>query len=299
MRRDTLRLFFRRAVKAALPLALAACGNHDCPQVVQLPGGVPHDSYGVVDCRQVCPATCSACVAHEDGGTPEVMCTHPLATGRRPPSLRAGRGSRARDPLGRLAAEMAHLEAASVIAFRSLAGELRDHGAPDALVARALAAAVDEVAHARVTAAIARARGAAVAEAAADPAPARDLAEIAVDNAAEGCVREGFGALVATWQAAAAGDPRFRRAMARIAVDETRHAELAWAIARFAEPRLPRAARRRVDESRRAALADLRREAARAPHPILVARAGLPPAAAALALVDRFAEEVARRGLAG
>lgn len=112
-------------------------------------------------------------------------------------------------------------------------------------------------------------------------------------------MREGFGALVATWQAAAAGDPRFRRAMARIAVDETRHAELAWAIARFAEPRLPRAARRRVDESRCAALADLRREAARAPHPILVARAGLPPAAAALALVDRFAEEVARRGLAG
>ena len=52
----------------------------------------------------------------------------------------------------------------------------------------------------------------------------RELEAIAIENAVEGCVRESFGALLATWQAKTAGDARVRAAMKRIARDETRHA---------------------------------------------------------------------------
>ena len=66
----------------------------------------------------------------------------------------------------------------------------------------------------------------------------RSLEELAVENAAEGCARETFGALVATWQARAAGNPLVRGVMARIARDETRHADLAWAVDGWARGRL-------------------------------------------------------------
>jgi hypothetical protein len=56
----------------------------------------------------------------------------------------------------------------------------------------------------------------------------RSLEQLAVENAVEGCVRETYGALLATWQARAAAEPRVRAMMAAVAVDETRHAQLAW-----------------------------------------------------------------------
>jgi len=69
----------------------------------------------------------------------------------------------------------------------------------------------------------------------------RSLYEIAV----EGCVRETFGALEATFQAKNANDPQIRRVMRRIAEDETRHAALAWRVAAWIEPRLSDRQRRR------------------------------------------------------
>lgn len=152
------------------------------------------------------------------------------AIGRRPAGL-VEMDASCTDLVGAFFARAAQLEAASVDAFRVLQRELRAHGAPRGLLARATRAANDEIAHARMTAAIARRFGGRFAKPRVEPREVRSLEEIALENATEGCVNETYGALVATFQARVAGDPRVRAAMARIARDETRHAALARDVA--------------------------------------------------------------------
>jgi hypothetical protein len=171
--------------------------------------------------------------------------TEACHTGRRPAGF-AGARRRAGSVAGEYFAVCAELEAASVYAFRALADELRAHAAPRGLRRRAVASARDEVRHARVMGTLARRAGCAPREVAVEPRATRGLEEVARENAVEGCVRETFGALVATWQARTAKDARVRAAMERIAADETRHAALAWDVKRWADARLPAAARRRV-----------------------------------------------------
>jgi hypothetical protein len=108
--------------------------------------------------------------------------------------------------------------------------------------------------------------------------PARSLLEVARENAAEGCVRETFGALVATWQARTAADPLVRATMAGIAVDESRHAALSWAIDGWARSRLGAAGGRELDEARAEARMELRATAGAPVDPALVREAGLPSA---------------------
>ena len=105
--------------------------------------------------------------------------------------------------------------------------------------------------------ALARRHGGAAAAPSVQPRPVRSLETIAIENVVEGCLFEGFGALIATWQAASAADPLIRAAMGRIARDETRHAALALAVHAWARGRLSKSARARVEEARRAALADV------------------------------------------
>jgi rubrerythrin len=187
--------------------------------------------------------------------------------------------------LGSFFAGVAHLEAASVVAFEVLGDDLGRLGAPAELVAAARRSARDEVRHARVTARIARRHGAEPPVVQGVRRRARGLLAVAIENAVEGCVRETYGALVASWQAAHAGDPRIARAMGRIARDEARHAALAWAIDRWMEPRLDRSSRRAVLAARNRAVRTLLR-ATRAPYPpFLVTRAGLPSPARASALL--------------
>jgi hypothetical protein len=189
-------------------------------------------------------------------------------------------------PVGAYFAEAARLEAASIPAFHVLANELRAHCAPTALVNDAMRSAEDEVRHTRSTSVLARRYGADPIRPSFGPTPpGRSLEAIAIENAVEGCVRETYGALVALWQARHAQDPAVAAAMTPIAADETRHAELAWEVAAWAEPQLSPAARLRVDSARTLAMADLRDEAARAVPASLVAWAGIPSAAVASALL--------------
>jgi hypothetical protein len=181
------------------------------------------------------------------------------AVGRRPVGLR--------EPLrqacvtaGEYLARAATLEAASVAAFRRLAAELKTHGAPRRLIDAALAAAHDEVRHARVTARLARRLGAISEPPTIAATPARELEAIARENAVEGCVRETYGALEGRFQALRAADPALRRAYRRIAEDELRHAALSWRVARWIEPRLSASAQRRVAAARRDAAQELRSE---------------------------------------
>ena len=155
-------------------------------------------------------------------------------------------------------ARAAWLETSAVFAFRRLARELRAHGAPARLIAAARRSARDEIRHARVMTALARARGAVVPPVRVAPAPVRDLETIARENVVEGCVNETYGAAVAAWQAHASNDRDLATAMTGIAPDELRHAALGWAVHGWIETRLAPAARARVraarDESARALL---------------------------------------------
>jgi hypothetical protein len=129
-------------------------------------------------------------------------------------------------------------EHASVASFSLFALELLAVGAPPDLVAAAHAAALDEIAHAQTTFAIASAfAGSALGPgslAAQSMAPKTDLAAIAADCVRDGCIGETIASLVAAEQARRATVPAIRDALAKIADDEARHAELAWRFVRWA-----------------------------------------------------------------
>jgi hypothetical protein len=249
-------------------------------------------------CQQVCGV--SECEVQLAAGEPEkssLFCPQVAncrdGTGRRPHDFVPRHADRTRGDIGEHFAQVAHLEAESVGAFRILRDDLAAHGAPARLVRAAGRAARDEIRHARATNALARRYGVS-AEARPRKAqrPARSLELIALENAVEGCVRETYGALVATWQAREASDPEVRAAMKRIARDETRHAELSWEIAKWARGRLDTRARTRVDAAMRDAARGLAVDA-RAPTPASVARAiGAPPPDVATALVEALAQDL-------
>jgi hypothetical protein len=253
-------------------------GGLDCATACQVPYGPPDNCY--LD-------------NNSDPGV-TIVCEydHACFTGRRPVSLQTAGRSSSKNAVGVLFAEAARLEAASVAAFRILRRELRDHRAPAPFLRDASRAAADEIAHTRTTAALAARYGAEALRPRTSAAPpTRTLEEVALENAIEGCVRETCGVLVARWQAAHAADPVIRRAMDRIAEDETRHAELAWAVAEWVEPRLSRAARARVADARAAAIESMRDELASGAEACEVA-AGLPSVAVAWALVTGLAGQL-------
>jgi hypothetical protein len=248
-------------------------------------GGTDDECRSDGVCDTICTNGYTICCGPNpaDGGSITMTCTYNCGpTGRRPAGLAAAAAT-ANDGcgVGEYFAAAAHLEAASVHAFRSLARALRRHGAPARLIARAVTAARDEIRHARVTRALAAQHGARVARVAVTPSAVPSLEALALDNAREGCVRETFGALVAAWQARAAADSDVRAAMADIAVDEAAHAELAWDVDAWVTTKLAAAARARVLAARAAAVAELSAELATPPPPAAVTHAGLPSAAAA------------------
>lgn len=149
----------------------------------------------------------------------------------------------------------AYYEAGSVASFRRLARELRAHGAPRELVARARRAAREELGHARAAATLAVRAGATRLFVPRPPARGpRSLERVARENAVEGCVHEAYAAVVALRQAARAADASLRALMGSIAADEVQHAALAWDVAAWIEVRLDADARERVEASRSEAL---------------------------------------------
>lgn len=185
---------------------------------------------------------------------------------------------------------MAHAEAASIVSFLRLGAALARHGAPVDLVAACRDAARDEARHARIMRAIARRGGATAERPRHEPASARSLLDLAIENAVEGCVRETWAALLAVEQSRTASDPSVRHAMASIAVDEARHAALSWSIAQWLETRLDADAIERLHAAREGA----RRELVSSLDSASPANAaiGLPRGARARALATSLADEL-------
>jgi hypothetical protein len=240
-------------------------------------------SVGLESCRV---GDCNALLGPGKCPTPNaLMCIYAgCVGGRRPAGLGRCRLRGTIQPVARFLARAAYLEAASVDAFERLARELAAHGAPRRLCQAALRAARDERMHARVVGEWAARAGARPSRPRVAPWRARSLEAIARENAVEGCVRETFGAAVAMAQATNLSHAGMRAAMRRIALDEMRHAQLAWAVARWIEPRLATSSRARVDRARRAAARSLLDEVSRSPDPSLVRELGVPTATQARAI---------------
>ena len=252
--------------------------------------GLPPDG-GPLNCAALCldggAGNFGCTPSTGPNGEPSVTC-YACGVGRRPSGLVATKRKRAGhgvSELGAYFAEVAHLEAASVHAFHMLERELVEHGAPKRLTRAAARAARDEIRHARVTSRLARRFGGVPQTPRVVQRRRRSLVSIACENAVEGCVRETFGALEATWQAKNAADGEVRSKMARIAIDETRHAALAWAVHQWAWTKLDARGQRRVLRARRDAVATLARESATPKPEALVRDAGAFDAGAAVALV--------------
>lgn len=164
------------------------------------------------------------------------------------------------DRTGGYFAKMAHLEAASVVAFAHMVEELRAHDAPIELIARAEKAIVDERRHAECIGALAEQRGSTVPNVEVAPMRVRSLLEMAVENRREGCVRETFGALVAHYQAEASTERQVRDTMKAIAADETEHAALSWDLDAWFATKLDESERAMVEAAGRAAALALAEE---------------------------------------
>lgn len=269
----------KRLILAPLPfLAACYCPDHDPidASFYALVRGIADDMGA--QCAQLCTEerwpvrSIESCrIELADAGVAAVSCTFkPGCIGGRRPHEVVRVDARARDVVGAWLAEAAQLEAASVPAFEILADELRAHDAPPALIAAALASADDERRHAAIMSSLARRFGARPGPVRVPRRAPRDLESIARENAVEGLVREAFGARVAIEPA--------------IGADEERHAALAAAVHQWVRPRLAVAARRRVDEARDLARAQLIADAAVEPPRALRDVLGLPDATRAVAL---------------
>lgn len=177
--------------------------------------------------------------------------------GRRPARLADCPPRRDVDSPGARFARLARVESASVLAFVELAIELCAHRAPESLVLRALAAAVEEVRHARTMAALATRKGSAPELAIVAISAVRSFETMLADNAVSGLALEAWGAISAADDARAATDATERRALLGIAGDEAGHADLARAIDDWARPRARPAAQKRAREARLEAVRSL------------------------------------------
>ncbi len=144
---------------------------------------------------------------------------------------------------GETFAALAQMESASVIAFVELAVELAAHDAPELLVRRALAAAIEEVYHAQAAAAIAKARGVRPTTVLVTLAPVRPLEQILTENVVDGIVLEGWAAESAAVEARRARASDVRDTLSTISIEEAGHAALARSIHGWAAPRVSRGAR--------------------------------------------------------
>lgn len=285
-------------------------------RVEPVPGSRP--PTGELDscqCTQGCPQVpdggsgfsrltgCSALVADagsvdgggarpDGGGQWDLTCYYYTSCngGRRPAGL-VERAPQSRTAVGATFAALAHLEAASVVAFRRMARELQAFGAPGALVQAARDAARDELRHTRLTRALAVRLGAVIAPVTIAPATVRSLLDFALENAREGCVGETFGAALACWQAEVATDAEIRRAAEEISGDETRHAELAWAIDAWLQSVLAAPERALLARARAEAIERLEAQAVTVPQDD-AHWAGLPTAAEHLLLLHAMRREV-------
>lgn len=139
--------------------------------------------------------------------------------------------------------ENGRTEHASVAAFARLTLDLMALGAPPVLVAGAQRDALDEIRHAELCFALARAIDGKNESPSSFPEAARArtlsrirnvaLAELAVDSLIDGALHEGVSARIVAKLARRAADPSIRAILKQIAADEGRHSAHGWEVVKF------------------------------------------------------------------
>lgn len=139
--------------------------------------------------------------------------------------------------------ENGRTEHASVAAFARLTLDLMALGAPPALVAAAQRDALDEIRHAELCFALARAIDGKSESPSSFPEAARArtlsrvrnvaLAELAVDSLIDGALHEGVSARIVAKLARRSADPSIRAILKQIAADEGRHSAHGWDVVKF------------------------------------------------------------------
>lgn len=315
LRYSWLRKTLLHLVVASLPLGVGACScppNEYDSAVVELDRHASQYAERIEQClsgdtSDACLSLCRAVLENmgetsEDGSFADCYVVEKGAdavdvhmrwlsyvcegAGRRPDGLCSDGLVASGQIVGDYFAQMAHLEGAAVYAFVAMARELARFGAPQALVQRALGAARQEVVHTHYASALASRYGATPMAPEVSEFKERPLVEFAIENAVEGCVRETFGAAVATWQAQSADDPAVRAVMRRIAEDETDHAEFSAAVHGWVMGELDEGERARVQAARDRAVTELLASQSTARPEPLRTLAGLPAADQASRLAE-------------
>lgn len=219
-------------------------------------------------------------------GRVRVKCEYTLskecqAAGRLPAGLSLEGSIGAIEHVGDYFAQMAYLEEAAVTAFQYLTQELEAYNAPERLITMAKEAVQEEVEHAEMVRALSERYGAEPLPVEVEPFQLRSLHEIALDNISEGCVRETYGALQATYQSEHAEDPAVRAVTHRIVFEESRHAMLSWEIAEWLHPQLTPEQQEECRQTMLNTIDELEGAVSQEPPPTLARVAGLPPASEA------------------
>jgi hypothetical protein len=160
-------------------------------------------------------------------------------------------------------AEDAALEHASVAEFSRISLALMGLGAPARLIALAQRAALDEIRHAETAYGIASAlAGRSLGPgrldlSATDVTPS--LIALVQDTLEDGCIGEALAALELAVAATTVTDPALAEAMTAMADDERRHAELGYAILRWALEVASEGERAAIARAIELAIADLKR----------------------------------------
>jgi len=178
--------------------------------------------------------------------------------------------------LGQYLVDMTAMETAAITAFHYLSLELEAYDAPQALIARAREAVIEEARHAEMAAQLAAAYDLDMKEVTVDAFTLRPLYQIALENAVEGCINETFAAACGLWQSELAQHDVFRMAIGDITEDELGHAALSWDIHQWVMPQLSQVEQERIRVAQAEAVDNLVNDFKQESNPVLQQAFGLP-----------------------
>lgn len=185
-------------------------------------------------------------------------------------------------------ANAARQEGARSIAFRNLAEDLRELGAPRALLRGCLGAAERGRALTAQLAALAGTHAIATPHPPVLPRRVRSTFDVARDNARLGLVRATYATLALRTQASRAREEHVRTALLLVSSEKMEHVDLAFHVDRYLRTLLSARELHELDEAFGAEISDLARELEEEPPPMLVHACGVPDARLARELLQRL-----------
>lgn len=198
------------------------------------------------------------------------------------------------DALSAFFSREAQLEEAAVERWEGLAEELQALAAPREFVSYCGKASISALCHAKELKLAARRHGVEPTSSQTLPGTTRELHQLAMDNAVQGCVMSTFRAVRLRHQAELARNSEVLRIVADWAADESRHAGFYWEMHRWALSQISPQRGRDIRAAQLGAIRQLRERAAQEPVGDHDDELGLPDSEARAALLDALDQELWR-----